>query len=100
LLRRGLNNLPYFYGPCPDYIYFLGCFRIFTISVSYYLSNEASIAFHRVSHWVDPTGAIPKASCPEHGSASPNSSTKLLRVWSRLTFTANEHSTSFANQSN
>jgi hypothetical protein len=48
------------------------------ISASYYLSKEASTAFHRVSHWVGPTGAIPKASCPEHGSASLNSSTSLL----------------------
>jgi hypothetical protein len=48
------------------------------ISASYCLSKEASTAHHHVSHWVGPTGAIPKASCPEHGSASHNSSTMLL----------------------
>jgi hypothetical protein len=70
------------------------------ISVSYCLSKEASTALHHVSHWVGPTGAIPKGGCPKHGSTSLNSSTTLLWVGSRLTSTAKEHSTSFANQSN
>jgi hypothetical protein len=73
---------------------------ILATSVSYCLSNEASTALHRVSLWVGPTGAIPKASSPEHGSPSFSSSTTLLWVGSRLTFTTNEHSASFANQSN
>jgi hypothetical protein len=46
------------------------------------LSKEASTALHRVSHWVGPTSAIPKVSCPEHGSTSLNSSTTLLWVGS------------------
>jgi hypothetical protein len=57
---------------------FLVASGLLGISVSHCLSNEASTALHRVSHWVGPTGAIPKAVCPEHGSASPNSSTTLL----------------------
>jgi hypothetical protein len=49
---------------------------------------------------VGPTCSMPKAIWPEHGSASLTSSTTLLWVGSRLTFTAKEHSTSLANQSN
>jgi hypothetical protein len=48
------------------------------ISVSYCLLKEASTAFHRVSHWVGPTGTIPKASSPAHFRASLNFSTTLL----------------------
>jgi hypothetical protein len=64
------------------------------------LSKEASTALHCVSHWVGPSSAIPNAGCLEHGSASLNSSTTLLWLGSRLTFTAKEHSASFTNQSN